>query len=60
LHQRQKSGFLRLLQPENLDYSLINPVFQVLLRMVQDVSLSPTRPHPQQMEETQLAEIPQP
>jgi hypothetical protein len=32
-------GFLRLLQPENLDYSLINPVFQVLLRMVQDVSL---------------------
>jgi hypothetical protein len=38
LHQRQKPGFLRLLQPESLDYSLINPFFQVLLRMVQDVS----------------------
>jgi hypothetical protein len=39
LHQRQKPGFLRLLQPESPDYSLINPFFQVLLRMVQDVSL---------------------
>jgi hypothetical protein len=37
LHQRQKPGLLRLLQPENLDSSLRNPVFQVLLRMVQDV-----------------------
>ncbi len=26
------------MQPETLDYSLINLVFQVLLRMVQDVS----------------------
>jgi hypothetical protein len=40
LHQHQKPGFLRLLQPESLDYSLINPVFQVLLRKVQDVSLA--------------------
>ena len=38
LHQHQKPGFLRLRQPESLDYSLINPVFQVLLRKVQDVS----------------------
>jgi hypothetical protein len=38
LHQHQKPGFLRLLQPESLDSSLINPVFQVLLRKVQDVS----------------------
>jgi hypothetical protein len=37
LHQHQKPGFLQLLQPESLDFSLINPVFQVLLRKVQDV-----------------------
>jgi len=40
LHQHQKSGFLRLMQPETLDYSLINRFFQVLLRMVQDVRLA--------------------
>jgi hypothetical protein len=38
LHQRQKPGFLRLLQPENLDSSLRNRAFQVLLTMVQDMS----------------------
>jgi hypothetical protein len=38
LHQRQKPGLLRLLQPESLNFSLRNPVFQVLLRMGQDVS----------------------
>jgi hypothetical protein len=40
LHQRQKPGLLRLLQPENLDASLRNSVFQALLRMVQDVSIN--------------------
>jgi hypothetical protein len=37
LHLREKPGFLRMAHGTNLNFWLRNPVFLVLLRMVQDV-----------------------
>jgi hypothetical protein len=39
LHQCQKPGFLPIAQAQTFDFSLRNPVSQVLLRMVQDLRL---------------------
>jgi hypothetical protein len=39
LHQCQKPGLLPIVQAVTLDFSLITPETQVLLRMVQDMSM---------------------
>ncbi len=39
LHQGEKPGFLRMTNGQTLYFWLRNPVFLVLLRMVQDLSM---------------------
>jgi hypothetical protein len=38
MHLHEKPGFLRIANAKNLNCSLRNPVFLVLLTMVQDIS----------------------